>query len=518
MKTMLVLVLAFAACGDGGAGSMAPGAGRDAAADPTPPAAGKDAATPHDAGKDAASSSAGKDADSSSSVLVTRTLTWLGGPSDRKQPDDLTMTEIGVWTADGKYIAGHGEANGQARVDGVPVGPVVLRFGSTYVAADARSFDMSEVMLGGATSEVVTPTPLNLTLTGLAPWRMGDRLTLYVPTAGAFETNLTTRLTPAIAAGAAAVTGQADYQTFQSAYTFDGPAGDEAWFTHQAAQVSSEGVPYIAVKKALSTRTLKVAGGQPASFSGTLADVASTKTPLLDWNVPALEALTSKVSPAASAPQGYFHIVALPGGERYGAYTTGAPLLYVPLAPNSPSFSVVAPYGDPYPASWGRVAMARMWYLVTFSPLPGGTGSWVLSTSITVEDSAAALVDRPVTPLITPPQNPTVNGRPAFGNTTGATLTPELAWEPPATGKPDLYHLRLGQGRVMAGGAQSVAVVAGLYTDATKLRIPPDLLKQGERYFVIIDAIMRDGLPVTRPLFAPVRTAKAPCVTGWFTP
>jgi hypothetical protein len=504
---MLMMVLAFAACERGGAGSQALDAGWEAEADATVPDAGKDA-----------SSSGGKDA-ATSSVLVTRTVTWMGGPSERNQPADLTMTEIGVWTADGKYVAGHGEANGQARVDGVPVGPVMLRFGITYVSADARSFDMSEVVLGGGTtSEVMTPTALNLTLTGLAPWQMGDRLILYVPAAGAFETNLTSRLTPAIAAGAAAITGQADYQTFQSAYGFDGSAGDEAWLTHQAAQVSPEGVPYIAVQKALSTRSLKVVGGQPTSFTGALADVTSTKTAMLDWNIPALAALASAVSPTASAPHGYFHIVALPGGERYGAYTTAAPLLYVPLAPGSPSFRVKATYGDPYPASWGRLALARMWYVVPLSPLPGGTGAVGVSTSITVEDTAAALVGHAIAPLITPPQNPTVNGRPAFGDTTGATLTPELAWSPPAMGKPDLYELRLGHGEVMANGAQAIPLVARFYTQSTKIRIPPGILKQGERYFVIIDAVMRDGLPVTRPWLSPVRTAKAPCVTGWFTP
>jgi hypothetical protein len=508
MKPILVVVLALAACGRGGGGSGASNAGEDAATDELPPDAGH---------RDAAA--AGQDTASSSSVLVTRTVTWIGGLSERNQPDDLTKTEIGVWTADGKYLAGHGEANGQGRVDGVPAGgPVMLRFGTTYVAADARSFDMSEVMLGSGTSEVMTPTALDLTLTGLAPWQVGDRLILYVPTAGAFETNLANRLTPAIAAGAATMTGQADYQTFQSAHGFDGPAGDEAWFTHQAARLSTEGVPYIAVQKALSTRSLKVVGGQPASFSGALADVASTKTAMLDWSVPAFAALTSAVSPKAMAPQGYFHIVAIPGGERYGAYTTPAPLVYLPLAPGSPSFSVKATYGDPYPTAWARLALARMWYVVPLSTLPGGAGPLGVSTSITVEDAAAAQGGHAVGPLITPPQNPTVNGRSAFGDTSGATLTPELAWSPPAMGKPDLYYLRLARGEVTAGGAQAIPVVARFCTSATKIRIPPDILKQGERYFVIIDAVMREGLPVTRPWWSPARTAKAPCVTGWFTP
>jgi hypothetical protein len=517
MKTMLAMVLSLAACARGGAASGTSTGGDDAAGDDTPPDAGHRDGAPS-AGEDTASSG-GKDA-AASAVLVTRSVTWLGGSSERTQPDDLTMTEIGVWTADGTYIAGHGEANGQGRVDGVPAGPVMLRFGTTYVAAaDARSFDMSEVMLGGGTSsEVMTPTALNLTLTGLAPWGMADRLILYVPAAGAFETNLTSRLTPAIAAGAAAMTGQGDYQKFQSAYGFDGSAGDEAWFTHQAAQVSTEGVPYIAVQKALSTRGLKVVSGQPATFTGALADVTSTKTAMLDWSIPALGALASAVSPTASVPHGYFHVVALPGGERYGAYTTAAPLLYVPLDPGSPSFRVKATYGDPYPASWGRLALARMWYVVPLSPLPGANGPLGVSTSITVEDAATALVGHAVGPLITPPQSPTVNGRPAFGDTSGATLTPELAWSPPAMGKPDVYHLRLGRGEVMAGGSPAIPTVASFYTDATKIRIPPGLLKQGERYFVIIDAVMREGLPATRPWFSPARTAKAPCVTGWFTP
>jgi hypothetical protein len=45
-----------------------------------------------------------------------------------------------------------------------------------------------------------------------------------------------------------------------------------------------------------------------------------------------------------------------------------------------------------------------------------------------------------------------------FGDTSGATLTPELAWSPPAMGKRDLYHLRLGRGEVMAGGTPATSI------------------------------------------------------------
>jgi len=87
----------------------------------------------------------------------------------------------------------------------------------------------------------------------------------------------------------------------------------------------------------------------------------------------------------------------------------------------------------------------------------------------------------PIAPLISPVQNPTLNGTSLFNATASSTTTPTLGWNPPTGLTPSGYAvfvIRIGSTNVTS-----------LFTTGTSLTIPPGFLSEGSIYYFIIQAV-----------------------------
>ena len=92
-------------------------------------------------------------------------------------------------------------------------------------------------------------------------------------------------------------------------------------------------------------------------------------------------------------------------------------------------------YGDPYPESWGELAVTREDFTVTY---PDGTAT---AAYLDVED-ASAFPPGPIVPTLTPVLNPKVDGRDATVLLRGVNVR-TLSWDPPAVGKPTAYIVKV---------------------------------------------------------------------------
>jgi hypothetical protein len=145
-------------------------------------------------------------------------------------------------------------------------------------------------------------------------------------------------------------------------------------------------------------------------------------------------------------------------------------------------------YNDPFPAAWRRTFCVCLTALVGV-PVPGTstTESFFLTNSQTT-----SLPTDTVKPLISPVQNPKLNGADIFTPNTisGSPLT--LNWNPPAIGTPFGYQVTIEGTTTLPDGSVSYAPLARLSTAMTSMTIPPGLLKSGQTYFFMITSFV-DG-------------------------
>jgi hypothetical protein len=88
-----------------------------------------------------------------------------------------------------------------------------------------------------------------------------------------------------------------------------------------------------------------------------------------------------------------------------------------------------------------------------------------------------------ISPVISLPQSPLINGLDFYSDQTLTTSTPTISWNPPATGTAN-YYLVSVVGITPGGGDQSYS----FYTTTKSVLFPPGLLQSGQTYVVSITA------------------------------
>ena len=404
-------------------------------------------------------------------------------------------------------------------IDGVPPGPIVVVDTFANVVSSAREFDLTMTHLGRPDLHLARgPVPFSVKLAGLQPWHEGDRVVFFAPNARSYESNVQTKLDARLTPGATRLEATGDYLSFRGAFLVDGPGqGDEAWFLDMASATSPEGVRYLATRKVLQTKKLKITNQQPAAVSGKLSDVRQTGKTTMDLQVSDPAALARAVSPEAKATGGVWQLYALPGGDRYGGHDFGGTLVYVPFqAPQLPARARLA-YGDPFPRGWGRVGGLRLTYRIDV-PVLGTREPYSFEVSVDVQDSAAAFGAGPVRPLVSPVRDPRINGRPAFEPQAKVGLTPEVSWTAPALGKPTLYEVQVYRTRMNRERKADLQQMGSVYTADTRVAFPPGVIANAEIYVLVIQARWGEGLDPQHPYAEPVHRASAPCVTALLSP
>ena len=169
-------------------------------------------------------------------------------------------------------------------------------------------------------------------------------------------------------------------------------------------------------------------------------------------------------------------------------------------------------YGDPYPAAWPRVFQYCEMSSVSV-PRPNST---VSDTFVVTNKQTMAIPSGTVTPLLTPVQNPMLNGNGFMTAASLNTTTVTLSWSAPAAGQPFGYYVSVYElGTTPLGTTQYLP--AGRYgTAQTSMKVP--FLTAGNTYVFTITAEMDAGADMEKsPLRSKIPTAETGVVSAPFT-
>jgi hypothetical protein len=170
-------------------------------------------------------------------------------------------------------------------------------------------------------------------------------------------------------------------------------------------------------------------------------------------------------------------------------------------------------YGDPFPAAWRRTFHVCQTASVAV-PVPGGT-----TQSINLTNSqTTSLPTATVQPLLSPVQNPKINGADLFtaGTINGTAVT--LSWDPPAIGTPFGYNVAIMSTTTFPNGTVGYFSSTTLGTAKTSMTLPPDLLRSGQTYLFVITSLA-DGRSnmETSPHRSSLPTASADVISAPIT-
>jgi len=138
-------------------------------------------------------------------------------------------------------------------------------------------------------------------------------------------------------------------------------------------------------------------------------------------------------------------------------------------------------YGDPFPAEWERLFQYCQASQVSV-PLPNAATTFTFAV---VNRQIMPLPSGPVSPLVTPVQNPTLNGSSLFSTANLTSTNVTLSWTAPATGQPFGYRVQVYELVTPNGNLQYEPVMV-LGTTKTTMQVP--LLAAGNTYVFTISA------------------------------
>ena len=170
----------------------------------------------------------------------------------------------------------------------------------------------------------------------------------------------------------------------------------------------------------------------------------------------------------------------------FSSFSNGSPILAPPLTSDIDAGTVQ--YSDPFPTAWLRSFTLIQCATVDIS-LPGGSS---IQTFILNNTQSTALPTAPVVPLISPVQNPMINGADLFTASTisGAAVT--LSWSEPAIGAPYGYQVQILTPTNLPSGSSAYSSLATLSTAKTTLTVPPNLIGANGTFLFVITALI-DG-------------------------
>ncbi|MEG9438504.1 hypothetical protein JAO29_20355 [Edaphobacter sp. HDX4] len=214
------------------------------------------------------------------------------------------------------------------------------------------------------------------------------------------------------------------------------------------------------------------------------------------------------------------------GGNCPGGNLTSGRFSDLLISPTNPPLTTdveagAVQYSDPFPSAWRRTFRVCQTASVAV-PMPGGSTQNFDLTNI----QTTSLPTTTVKPLISPVQNPKINGDDLFTAATINGTAVTLSWDPPAIGAPYGYTVAImspttSPGGTSPGGTLPVGTPPGtivgtittfpggtppgtitgtigffplatLSAAKTSMTVPPDLLSSGKTYLFVITSLV-DG-------------------------
>jgi len=199
-------------------------------------------------------------------------------------------------------------------------------------------------------------------------------------------------------------------------------------------------------------------------------------------------------------------LVVTPTDPTYGAITA-FPTLAAATISGTDVVSLTANFGSPFPSHWNELEIDELSATVDLGQSQG---------MVTLRAGAATFPGRlaaGASPLISPPDGPTISGQPALDTLEAVGETPVIAWDAPILGGANAYEVDVVELSPEAG------VVASLYTADTSITLPDGVLKSGGVYFFVLRSRSTPSLDLAEnPLAKTIPSAFAELASAPFSP
>jgi hypothetical protein len=412
-----------------------------------------------------------------------------------------------------KSLSGTAGANGTFEIPNVPAGYYWLRLGprDTYWTSSS-TFDVGNDFFAPTANTALTTnstTYFNFSFTSLDPTTARGLLRIDALEAGMPPYSTLTNAGSTAFVGGFAINGNLDYSGIKNA------------FVRQYEPTAFGSVDGYVLGPELTLSNLSLTTGGHNTISGALNPTVpasinlsvkgSAWVPLFDHIAPTMPAASGgsfslSVQPfiASDGPNVSPTNPSLPidliwTGGNFSAFLTSSSCptnsTVATLSTNPPLTTSTNPplttdveagtvqYSDPFPATWRRTFRVCQSASVAV-PVPGGTTQGITLTN----SQTTSLPTATVQPLISPVQNPKINGADLFtaGTINGTAVT--LSWDPPAIGTSFGYNVAIMSTTTFPNGSVGYFSSTTLGTAKTSMTIPPDLLRSGQTYLFVISS------------------------------
>jgi hypothetical protein len=318
-----------------------------------------------------------------------------------------------------------------------------------------------------------------LKASGLSPWQEGDALEAFSAGAGSLEINFFGAQFPQT--GDTSLQLTTDAENFYNAHAIDGSKGDKLVVAHMSGR-AADAFGYESVSQTFTPPAFTQADGQPMTVEGTFQDVEQQHL-MVSWDQPAFAALASQVNPDAQLISLDLSLYAEAGGTH--STWPNPDLIFGSVdatmtPPQQQSLDLT--YGNPYSATW------PLYLCMNGSFATKAIANWSFSVSTCTKLANAGA--KPVSPVVGPPRNLQVNGKPAGAAMSGTGDSPVIHWDAPSLGTPAAYGVDILQ----KDETGDFNYITDITTSGTSVTVPPGIIQPGLPYFILLDANSKRNL------------------------
>ncbi len=409
-------------------------------------------------------------------------------------PYELSQWDIAAFVpqSDGSLQAlpGTGNADGTFQIPNVPAGYYWLQAGGLYWT-DSSTFDGGSDYAGRPWSPTVSTTA-SFDLSGLDAWQSGDDLLTQSPNCGDTCTFRSDALTTQPAPGATSFADTEPVMIFPA----DATQGDVTYVMQMKPIAGLPASDYsLASGPSLVLNSLTVNDGGTTSFAGALANL-NPQTVELNMKGSAWASKFQNVGPTVAAGDFFWSLVTpnafVTTQNLVGPYyffnlvTAGNPLFDWETSQSFVDTDAgAANFTNPFPSGWSLVTIVNSAAYVSIA-MPDGHS---IDFGVLNWYGVASLPTGGFAPLMSPVQNPLMNGASLFTAATSNTTAVTLSWSAPAGVLPYGYCITILQ---YDPAAVDLGPPQPLWTGATSLTIPAGMLTPGNTYVFVI-AALADG-------------------------